>query len=285
MAESLPQSPGNTFDGLVQRAEDLTRAFEQHPNSAVREDALELLQTVDAIHREAILRLVELMVESGNHELIHRAAEDPRVSTLFQLYDVMPLPEQVRWQEALDGARDDLRSSNAGVELLQVTGGMPHLRLTGAFTNDESKLRDIVNDAITSIYGPIQSVRWEPRSRPPVPSGLISIAAIQPAKMQQWVKLTESGQLEPNELRNMTVRRTDLVLCRSESGYHAFPNACPGTALPLHLGKISESKLVCPWHACAFDLATGKRTSGIGLELKPLTLRRNGGVVELGVWE
>ena len=75
MAEPVPEPRDDAFEKLVARAEELTRHFEQHPNSAVREDVFELLQTIDEIHRDAILSLVELMLRSGNHDLIHAAAE------------------------------------------------------------------------------------------------------------------------------------------------------------------------------------------------------------------
>lgn len=284
MAEVLPQQSTETFDALVRRAEELTRGFERHPNQAVREDSLELLQAVDAIHREAILRLVELMVESGNHELIHRAAEDPRISTLFQLYDVVPLPEQLRWQEALDVAREKLRDSQADVELLVVTGGMARLRITGGYAVEESALRPIVQDAIVAVFGPNQSMRWEPRLRQPASPTLIAVSAIQPAKRQHWIRLIAVGELELNSLVKVTVEDMEVVLCRVESGYHAFPNACPGSALPLHLGRVAGGDLFCPWHSCAFDLATGKRVTGSGLDLKPLTLRVYNELVEVGLW-
>ena len=284
MAESLPQPPDDTFEGLVRRAEELTRGFERHPNQAVREDSLELLQAVDAIHRAAILRLVDLMVESGNHELIHRAAEDPRISTLFQLYDVVPLPERLRWQEALDVVREEMRGGDAGVELLQLTDGMAQLRITGGYAVEESTLRPVVQDAIASMFGPNQSIRWEPRARPPAPPKLIAVAAIQPAKRQHWIKLIDAGEIALFSMLKVTVQDMDVVLCRGESGYHAFPNACPGSALPLHLGRLSGNTLLCPWHSCAFELGTGKRVAGSGHDLKPLTLRVNSDLVEVGIW-
>ena len=284
MAELLPQQSTETFDALVRRAEELTGVLERHPNQAVREDSLELLQAVDAIHREAILRLVELMVASGNHELIHRAAEDPRVSILFQLYDVVPLPEQLRWQEALDVAREKLRDSHADVELLVVTGGMARLRITGGYAVEESALRPLVQDAIVLVFGPNQSMRWEPRVRQPASPSLIAVSAIQPAKRQHWVRLIAVAELEIDALVKVTVEDMEVVLCRVESGYHAFPNACPGSALPLHLGRVAGGDLICPWHSCAFDLGTGKRVAGSGLDLKPLTLRVHGELVEVGLW-
>ena len=285
MQESIPQPPPDSFEKLVERAEELTRQFERHPNIAVREDALELLQTIDAIHRDAILRLVELMIESGNHELIHRAAEDTMVGTLFQLYEILPLPELVRWQEVLDSVRDRLRDANADVELMRVIDGMPQLRLKGAFTVSESELRQIVQDAIAATFGSNRSVRWEPREKPPVPARLVTIAPMQLARRQRWIDLIASDELDVNAIHKLAVHKMEIVVCRSASGYHGFPNACPGSALPLHMGRVSGDTLVCPWHACAFELGTGKRIAGSGLDLRPLTLRVESGRVELGLWE
>ncbi len=285
MQESIPQPPDESFEKLVERAEELTRQFERHPNIAVREDALELLQTIDSIHRDAILRLVELMIETGNHELIHRAAEDAMVGTLLQLYEILPLPELVRWQEVLDSVRDRLRDANADVELMRVIDGMPQLRLKGAFARTESELRQTVQEAIAATFGANQSVRWEPREKPPAPVRLVSITPMQPAKRQRWIDLIASNELDANALQKLNVNKMEIVICRSPAGYHAFPNACPGSALPLHMGRISGETLICPWHACAFELATGKRVAGSGLDLKPLTLRVNSGRVELGIWE
>ena len=285
MAEPVPQSPDDGFEKLVTRAEELTRRFEQHPNSAVREDVFELLQAIDQIHRDAILSLVDLMVQSGNHDLIHKAAEHPLVSALFQLYDVMPLPELVHWHETLDAIRPALKEQKADVELLRMTEGMPHLRLTGAFTTDESGLRQTVQDSISTAFGSYQSVKWEAREKPPAPQRFITISQIKPAKRQHWIDLAPEESMSLDSMRNFQVLQMDVVLCRAGSGWHAFPNACPGSALPLHMGRISGDTLSCPWHACAFDVRTGKRTAGSGLDLKPLTLRIEAGRVELGIWE
>ncbi len=275
-----------SFERLVERAEELTRVFEQHPNIAVREDAMELLQAVDSIHREAILRLVELIIASGNHELIHRAAEDPRVSTLLQLYEVVPLPELVRWQELLDGVRDCLKAAMADVELLRVIDGMPQLRLKGPFTAAEPELRQIVNDAIAASFGSNQSVRWESREKPPVAAArLVNIASLQPVKKQRWIQLLLEDAVEMDSIHKFSVNRMEVIVCRSQFGYSGFPNACPNSVLPLQMGRISGETLHCPWHGCGFHLVTGKRVAGTGLDLIPLILRVLEGRVEMGIWE
>ncbi len=285
MAEPVPQSPVEGFEKLLARAEELTRHFEQHTNTAVREDVFELLQTIDQIHRDAVLSLVELIVQSGHHELIHKATENPLVSALFQLYDVIPLTDLVRWQEALDAIRPALQESKADIELLRMTDGMAHLRLTGAFSADESTLRQTVQDSVAAAFGSYQSVKWEPREKPPAPPRFIAISQIKPAKRQHWVDLVPEDSMALDTLRNFQVRQMDVLLCRSDSGWHAYPNACPGSALPLQMGRISADTLFCPWHTCTFDLRTGKRTARAGQDLKPLTLRLDAGQVQLGIWE
>ena len=285
MGEPIPQSPDEEFERLVARAEELTLRFERHPTPAVREDVLELLQTIDTIHRGAIFKFVELVIESGNHELIHRAAEDPQVSTILQLYDVLPLPVLARWQELLDTVRPRLKENSADVELIRVVDEMPYLRLKGAFMGDESDLRQLVQDSIATALGGYQSVKWELRERPPAPSKLVPISAIKPAKRQYWIDLLQEGDVAVGEVRKLEVRQLEVVLGRSTTGYHAFPNACPGSALPLHMGVISNNKLICPWHSCSFDLRSGKRDAGVGPDLKPLVLRIEAGSVQLGLWE
>lgn len=284
MVDPISDPAPDAFDKLVERADELTRRFENHPNAAVREDVLELLQAVDSIHRDAILRLVELIVASGNHELIERAAEDPRVSALLLLYDVLPLPELVQWQEALDSARPLLKQKNADVEVVRITDGMPHLRLRGSFECDEFELRQMVHDAITTAFGAFRSIKWDHREPPPVQPRFVPIDTIKPAKRQRWVALIGRHDLPLDAMQRCEVEKMDVVLCHSTSGFHAFPNACPGSALPLHMGRLSGETLFCPWHTCAFDISSGKRTAGAGMDLQPLTVRVESDQVQMSVW-
>lgn len=285
MGHPIPESASDGFDALVARAEELTRVFEQHPNAAVREDALELLGIIDTIHRDAILRFVDLVIQGGSHELIHTASEDPQVCALLTLYDVLPLPELVRWQETLDAMRPLLKERGADIELMRITDGMPHLRVKGGFTTGETEFQQIVQEAIAASFGGYQSVRWEPREKPPAPQRFVPISAIQPAKRQSWVDLMNAADLPLQAIRKFAVKDLIVLLCRSESGNFAFPDACPGTALPLHMGRIEGDTIVCPWHSCKFDIRSGKRTAGTGMDLKPLTLRNESGRLQLGTWQ
>src|SRR5579863_2645233 len=204
------------FVELVARAEELTRQFEQHANDAVREDVFELLQAIDTIHRGALLHLIEIVARNGNTRLIEEAAADPMISSLLQLYDVLPLPEMVRWQEALDLVRETIKDRNAEVELLAVTDQMPHMRLKGSFAADqEISIRQSVQGAISDLFGEYQSIRWEPRELPPVPRGFVAMEAIKPIKRQRWVDLVRASEMAAGQMRGLEVEQMPVVICRS----------------------------------------------------------------------
>ena len=92
------------FNGAVQRLDELVREFETLPYPAVQEKIFEALQAIDAIHREAIARLISAIIEQGHTDVIARAVHDPVMHTLLVLYDLVasddlpeiPTPENSR---------------------------------------------------------------------------------------------------------------------------------------------------------------------------------------------
>jgi nitrite reductase (NADH) small subunit len=78
------------FEAAMQRLDELVQRFEALPFPEVREQVFELLQTVDAIHRAGLHRLVAALHAQGQGELLDRAADDPIVRTLLLLYDILP---------------------------------------------------------------------------------------------------------------------------------------------------------------------------------------------------
>ena len=66
-------------DGLVEEAESFA-------DPEVKEKVFELLQGIDAIHREALTRLVRLFKKG----VLEQVVTDPAIRTLMELYDLMP---------------------------------------------------------------------------------------------------------------------------------------------------------------------------------------------------
>ena len=83
------------FHAVGRHLDDLVREFEALPLPQVRDRVFELLQTVDALHRSALHRLVELLREQDGGASLRRAADDPIVRILLVLYDLAPEPAPV----------------------------------------------------------------------------------------------------------------------------------------------------------------------------------------------
>jgi nitrite reductase (NADH) small subunit len=72
------------------------------------------------------------------------------------------------------------------------------------------------------------------------------------------VKLCERSEL-PLVGQMKTFRGAGLEICvaRGDSVY-AFDNRCPHQGAPLSAGLFRGTTVVCPYHAWAFDVSTGK---------------------------
>ena len=80
------------FDLLSSVAELVTELGE-HPDAAVAEKVESLLQQIDLVHREGLLRLIEALRARGAGETIEAAIEeDSVVRVLLGLYGLAELP-------------------------------------------------------------------------------------------------------------------------------------------------------------------------------------------------
>lgn len=78
------------FEALLSRVDTLIAEFERHSDPDVRQLALDLLHGIDAVHREGIARLVDLMNQRFPRLLQEAAVADPVIRLLLVLYDLAP---------------------------------------------------------------------------------------------------------------------------------------------------------------------------------------------------
>lgn len=74
------------WEELLGYAGDLIERLEQIEDEAVRAQAFECLQAVDAVHREALTRLVRLFKDG----VLEQVIADPAIGTLMEMYDLLP---------------------------------------------------------------------------------------------------------------------------------------------------------------------------------------------------
>lgn len=109
-------------------AEESIQRLLEHPEEEVRRLAEDVLQAVDAIHREGLTRLAARM---DQQDLLGMAAREPAVAELLDLYDLLPLTEEMRVERALETVRPYIHSHGGQLELLGVAKGVVRVRLAG----------------------------------------------------------------------------------------------------------------------------------------------------------
>ena len=89
---------------LAAELDELIAALEAHPDEATRDQLVGLLQRVDLLHREGLLRLVEALRVAGAGAALDRAAAgDPVVRIFLGLYGLADLGVEERAPASTDG--------------------------------------------------------------------------------------------------------------------------------------------------------------------------------------
>ena len=231
------------FDRAVAELDLLVQTLERDGD----ERALALLELVDAIHRPAL-------------ELIARGElEHPIARALLAMYDLAPVDERVLVEEALDTVRPYIHSHGGDVELLELSDGDVHLRLSGSCVGcagSAMTLKRGIEEALRGHYPAFRRVvAHEPEPREP-------LLQIRTLRRPVFVEAGAAEDIAPGELKALEADGVPVLLANVEGELYAFRNACAVDGLPLEGGRLAGTVLVCPWHNCAYDARTGKRADG-----------------------
>lgn len=77
-----------------------------------------------------------------------------------------------------------------------------------------------------------------------------------------WHHVATTEELPAGTMTRVAVGEFHVLLVRVEGDVYGYRNACHGTELPLDMGQLQGHQIVCPWHGCAYDARTGRRTDG-----------------------
>ena len=123
----------------------------------------------------------------------------------------------------------------------------------------ESLLDDPVTSLLFEMYGlvaPSQKAAADPP--PAMLMGLADLEATIPAPFS-WFRAASSDEVPPGLLLAREVEGERLLLVRVGDAVRAYVDRCPGSPLTLNAGIVRVGVLLCPWHDCRYDLATGRR--------------------------
>jgi len=270
VTDQLPtgKEPEQTLAQVTQRLDSLVQAFEQHPIVPVREQAMEMLGLIDMLHRAGIQGLVEALLHQGSGMLDH-LLEDPAVEVLLTLYDLMP-PEPIEQVErVLEGLGPYIASYGYTVEVLEVIDGAVQLCLSGSgngVAGSKQALLHEIEKALREGFPGFRSIEMHEPVQVPQPGRFIPLQQVGPVvrtvKRPVFTAVAPIESLQPGTLKGVEAGEIRVLLCNLEGGVYAYRNACPGSMLPLDVGKLEGYTLHCPWHNCLYDMRTGKRLDG-----------------------
>ena len=96
--------------------------------------------------------------------------------------------------------------------------------------------------------------------------------------MSEFVRICSQGELPAkNVVKEFTVAGRALCVANVDGNICVLDGTCPHEGGPLGEGSIEGAKLVCPWHAYAFDVRTGKTDEDPDLTAEVLEARIEGG--------
>eukprot|EP01137_Pigoraptor_chileana_P021751 Opistho-2@85832 len=78
--------------------------------------------------------------------------------------------------------------------------------------------------------------------------------------------VAQVGELKDNEMREVEVGGTKVLLVFSNGAYSALGTKCSHYGAPLKTGVLSNGKIRCPWHGACFNAATGDIEDYPGLD-------------------
>ncbi len=124
------------YDQVLQRIGELAEDLSEHPDPAVAGKVSELLDWVDAFHRDGLGRLIEMTRQWRGEIFLESVAGDPITGTFLAAYGLGEGPEATEEAEAavltaLESVRPLVESHGGFIEVESVVDGVVTLRLKG----------------------------------------------------------------------------------------------------------------------------------------------------------
>jgi Fe-S cluster biogenesis protein NfuA/nitrite reductase/ring-hydroxylating ferredoxin subunit len=269
-----------------------------------RERAEELVRLVVELYGAGLERVMELAYDAGalSDELLEAMAGDQLVSSLLLVHGLHPYGVDDRVQRALDEVRPYLGSHGGDVRLLEVTDdGVVRLEMLGSCDGCASSavtLELAVDGAIRAAAPEIVAIEVASSEAPKAGGTVIGIDQLtsrihahEPPAEVSWKPAAKIDELAVGAMRRTTVSGLDVLLCRLQSGFYAYRDACAGCGAnfegaglqraPSSPGSAVLTCLACGTH---YDI----RRAGADVEdparhLDPVPLLERDGVVEVAL--
>ena len=226
-----------------------------------------LKDAIEALHREALLRLVKgLRAEPAAAAQLKQLVRDPFVFGVLRLHGIVRDPLEVRVRAALDSVAPMLAEHGGGVELVAVLPpDAVEVRLTGSCQTCPASGQTLAEGVERAIkeHAP-EIVRVQQVHRPAgtrvageaVPMHFVSPFA--KAGDRGFVDLCAIDDLPLGQVVARILKDQSILLHRDGDRVSCVANACAHLGMPLDEGAVSDGVIECPHHGFRYLLATGE---------------------------
>jgi Fe-S cluster biogenesis protein NfuA len=164
-----------SLDQQMRRVSALVESLEKLSNPAARVVAQELVQTLLALHSDALARMLETLRQAGQGAALVAAwGKDELIGNLLLLHGLHPVAVETRAQQALEQVRPLLRCHGSDLELVEVTQNIARVRLHGTCTLSTQELEHTIEEAFAVTAPDVQLIEvvdsaYVPRQIIPLP--------------------------------------------------------------------------------------------------------------------
>lgn len=279
-----PIQPSTTLESLVaeiERFETIVSGWDESQRATV----MALKRSIEALHREALVRLIR-SVKQDAIAALKRAAEDEVVYGVLRYHELVKAPQpslEQRIEMALAEVRPGLKSHQGDVELVHIQPpDRVEVRLIGACSHCPASsltLSEGVEQAIKRYCPEITQVVSVSHSTP----GTIAAAKVSPFD-QGWREVTSLAEVPTNHVLAMKVEGKSIILHRQGDNVACFHNACSHLGVPIDSGELQQGRLTCPYHHFQYALETGECLTSPETPLQSYPVQVRGGQVFVQLW-
>ncbi|HEX3780551.1 MAG TPA: NifU family protein [Pseudonocardiaceae bacterium] len=294
--------PSQDAQEIGQRVEQVLAEIGALGDAGMQDKVEELVSTLVEFYGSALERIMGLVHESGNEQLLGQLGDDTLVGSLLVVHDLHPLSTEQRVTVALEKVRPYLGSHAGDVELLGVADDVVKLRLAGSCNGCpsstvtvklaiEKAIQDaapeIVDIQVEGVVAEQPPTEFGPGGRPLLPVTTLN-GPPEPrrpvATESDWVEVTEAQQAARGSLTKLRFGSMAMVLCNVAGNLYAYRDRCPACGSGLAAGSLTDKVLTCANCANRYDVTlAGRAMSDNNSHLDPLPLLTDQGRVRVAL--
>lgn len=156
------------LERVSQRLDEALEELHAHPDPRIRAAVAEVSEGLQRIHAEGLRRMAGLLAE--DRERFRRALDDPVISNLFLLYDLVLVDEDERIRRAVEAMDSFLAPRGWSLQFLGTEEGVVRLRVSGGdvrLSADVDELRRRLHTRLRSTVPGYRKLELEGAGEPP----------------------------------------------------------------------------------------------------------------------